>query len=54
MRLDSVARSIGVATASVQHLNPHLVRGMTPPGRRWPVRIPPSLNASATLENSGR
>lgn len=52
--LDSVARSIAVATASVQQLNPHLVRGMTPPGRRWPVRIPPRLNASATLENSGR
>jgi soluble lytic murein transglycosylase-like protein len=39
--LDVVAREHGVPSAAVRQLNPHLVRGMTPPGRRWPVRVPP-------------
>jgi soluble lytic murein transglycosylase-like protein len=40
--LDAVAREVGVTVESVRELNPHLIRGMTPPGRRWPVRIPPN------------
>lgn len=38
--LKEVARRTGTEPAAVQALNPHLVRGVTPPGRRWPVRIP--------------
>jgi transglycosylase-like protein with SLT domain len=39
--LDAVARETGVTVESLRELNPHLIRGMTPPGRRWPVRVPP-------------
>ncbi|CAN5741436.1 hypothetical protein BH23GEM3_BH23GEM3_15530 [soil metagenome] len=38
--LSKVADAVGVSADAVYELNPHLVRGMTPPGRRWPVRIP--------------
>jgi len=48
--LDSVARAVRAAPGSVQRLNPHLVRGTTPPGRRWPVRIPPRPNPSVHPE----
>lgn len=39
--VDSVARAVRASTAAVRALNPHLIRGVTPPGRRWPVRVPP-------------
>jgi soluble lytic murein transglycosylase-like protein len=35
-----VAEAANVPSALVLELNPHLIRQMTPPGRRWPVRIP--------------
>jgi len=35
-----VARGSGVEKEIVEKLNPHLVRGMTPPGAPYPVRIP--------------
>jgi membrane-bound lytic murein transglycosylase D len=38
--LARVARWAGVPERDVRELNPHLVRGQTPPGRRWAVRIP--------------
>lgn len=38
--LEAVAAAYGVAPDSVLKLNPQLVRGTTPPDRRWPVRIP--------------
>lgn len=38
--LDRVARWAGAPEAAVAALNPHLVRGQTPPGRRWRVRVP--------------
>lgn len=38
--LDVVARRVGAEAAVVRALNPHLVRGITPPGRPWRVRIP--------------
>jgi soluble lytic murein transglycosylase-like protein len=38
--LAGVAARVGAEPAAVLDLNPHLVRGMTPPGRRWPVRVP--------------
>jgi membrane-bound lytic murein transglycosylase D len=51
--LDSVARALGVPTAYVRHLNPHLVHGTTPPGRRWPVRVPPK-SPLTTMQKAGR
>lgn len=50
--LDVVARQRGIAPALLRQLNPHLVRGTTPPGRRWPVRVPP-FSESHPLENRG-
>lgn len=38
--LTAVAASLGVSADTLFTLNPHLVRQATPPGRRWPVRIP--------------
>jgi soluble lytic murein transglycosylase-like protein len=38
--LERVARWAGAPESVVAALNPHLVRGQTPPGRRWPVRVP--------------
>ena len=39
--LAAVAAAAGATTADVIELNPHLLRGMTPPGDAWLVRIPP-------------
>jgi membrane-bound lytic murein transglycosylase D len=38
--LASVAEAVGASPDEVYALNPHLVRRTTPPGRRWPVRVP--------------
>jgi membrane-bound lytic murein transglycosylase D len=48
--LDAVAREHGVPAATLRELNPHLIRGTTPPGRRWPVRVPPSYLARRESE----
>ncbi|HEX8271234.1 MAG TPA: transglycosylase SLT domain-containing protein [Longimicrobiaceae bacterium] len=40
-RLAVVARSVGVAEKELRTLNPHLVKGVTPPGKKpYAVRIP--------------
>lgn len=38
--LSVVAKAAGVTLEDVNELNTHLLRGTTPPGRAWPVRIP--------------
>jgi soluble lytic murein transglycosylase-like protein len=38
--LDAVARVYGLPVEDVRRLNPHLIRGSTPPGRPWAVRLP--------------
>jgi membrane-bound lytic murein transglycosylase D len=38
--LASVAQVAGVPVERVRELNPHLVRGSTPPGRTWELRVP--------------
>ncbi len=40
VHLAAVAQAAGVPAEEVFELNPHLIRQLTPPGRRWPVRIP--------------
>src|SRR5688500_11992153 len=57
--LGLVARAAGAEQAAVEDLNPHLLQGVTPPGRAWPVRIPRGTQASfhaqyATLYKSER
>lgn len=39
--LDVIAEASGVTMAEVRALNPHLLRGVTPPGRPFVVRVPP-------------
>lgn len=40
-RLSVVAQSVGVSENELKRLNPHLVRSMTPPGKKaYPVRVP--------------
>lgn len=41
--LGSVAGSVGEPIAALRWLNPHLVRGMTPPGPWYPVRVPDGM-----------
>lgn len=38
--LARVAATLALPAAELRRLNPHLVRGRTPPGRRWAVRVP--------------
>jgi membrane-bound lytic murein transglycosylase D len=41
VRLSTVAQAVGVREIELKRLNPHLVRSMTPPGKKaYPVRIP--------------
>jgi membrane-bound lytic murein transglycosylase D len=39
--LDVIAEAAGVEVAEVKALNPQLIRGVTPPGERYYVRLPP-------------
>jgi soluble lytic murein transglycosylase-like protein len=41
--LSEVAARLGIDAGELRELNPHLIQGMTPPGRRWPVRVPADL-----------
>lgn len=47
--LGEVAAAFGESRDAVRNLNPHLIRGTTPPGRRWPVRIPASAARARTI-----
>jgi len=38
--LARVARVVGVPRRELERLNPHLMRGVTPPGEVYPVRVP--------------
>ena len=38
--LTTVARATGVDGEVIEELNPHLMRGITPPGETWKVRVP--------------
>jgi membrane-bound lytic murein transglycosylase D len=40
VELGAVAKAAGVTEKQVQALNPHLIRGMTPPGKAYAVRLP--------------
>ena len=45
-RLGSVARSLGVSVSVLRDLNPHLIRGMTPPGGSYELRVPTGSSAT--------
>lgn len=44
--LDVIAEAAGVDVAEVWELNPQLIRGVTPPGERYFVRLPPHTATS--------
>jgi membrane-bound lytic murein transglycosylase D len=44
-----VAQASGVEESVIRDLNPHLVRGVTPPGRAWAVRVPEESLVSFAL-----
>ncbi|HEU4995954.1 MAG TPA: transglycosylase SLT domain-containing protein [Gemmatimonadaceae bacterium] len=41
----AIARAAGTSVSAVQELNPHILRGMTPPRDSMKVRIPPGTRA---------
>jgi peptidoglycan lytic transglycosylase D len=43
--LAAVAKATGSTVAEIIELNPHVLRGMTPPDARWRVRVPPGRAA---------
>jgi membrane-bound lytic murein transglycosylase D len=47
-----VARSLDTTVKKIRDLNPHLIRGVTPPNGLFPVRVPPGT--STTLVASQR
>lgn len=50
-RLGTVAEAVGVSENEVKRLNPHLVRAMTPPGKKpYPVRVPDGRSARFAAE----
>jgi membrane-bound lytic murein transglycosylase D len=51
--LAAVARAAGVEESQVRDLNPHLIHGITTPGRAWEVRVPVGRRA-AVLANLDR
>lgn len=54
--LELVARSANLDTAEVEALNPHLIRGTTPPDRDWDVRVPSGQGETvlANLEGAAK
>lgn len=46
--LGEVADAVGATEKELRELNPHLVRGMTPPGKSYPVHIPEGRGAAFT------
>jgi membrane-bound lytic murein transglycosylase D len=47
--LDVVARAAGASHADILRLNPHVVRGITPPGRPLTLLVPPGHAAEFAL-----
>lgn len=46
--LDVVARAAGTSLDEIERLNPQLLRGITPPGRRFRLRVPEGHGATFT------
>ncbi len=46
--LDKIAKLAGVELEVIRALNPHILRAVTPPGERYPVRLPTGTAAAVT------
>jgi membrane-bound lytic murein transglycosylase D len=51
--LDVIAEAAGVDVAEVAALNPQLIRGVTPPGESYVVRLPPLTGATFAVNYAG-
>jgi membrane-bound lytic murein transglycosylase D len=49
-----VASSLEVPPSKIRELNPHLIRGTTPPGGLFPIRIPPGKTAMLVASGGSR
>lgn len=50
----TVSRSLGVTSLELRELNPHLLRGVTPPGVSYPIRVPVGESPRVVASLSGR
>jgi membrane-bound lytic murein transglycosylase D len=53
-RLTLVAAALDASPSLLRELNPHLIRGVTPPGRSFPVRIPQGASHQVMAALPGR
>ena len=49
-----VANSVDSSAREIRDLNPHLIRGVTPPNSLFPVRIPPGTSAMLVASGGSR
>ena len=52
--LTAVASTLGVPAKRMKELNPHLVRGVTPPGSSFPLRVPKGSSDAVIAGIGGR
>ena len=52
--LNRVAGSLDVPPARIRELNPHLIRGITPPGGLFPLRVPPGQTSRLVASMGNR
>ena len=52
--LKTVAQAVGVPLARMRVLNPHLLRGVTPPGEPFGIRVPPGSSPMVVASLGGR
>jgi membrane-bound lytic murein transglycosylase D len=53
-QLSAVASAAGVSTAVIEDLNPHYLRGQTPPNRRMAVRVPVGQQQQVAVALNGQ
>jgi membrane-bound lytic murein transglycosylase D len=52
--LARVAQAVDVPLAKIRELNPHLLRGVTPPGEPFGIRVPPGRSSMVVASLGGR
>jgi len=52
--LTGIATAVGVPVEKIRELNPHLIRGVTPPGEPFGVRVPPGGSPAVVAALGGR
>ena len=49
-----MAGSLETPLSEIRELNPHLIRGVTPPNGLFPVRVPPGTSSMLVASRGGR